>query len=158
MSKSILQDKRDGQCYLCMLLNNDEDRRTGLEEHHIFGGKNRSLSEHYGLKVYLCHEHHQSSTESVQRNKEINQLMHEIGQKAFEERYPNLNFMQIFGKNYLDLDDDQKPANPHKHQWPTTSDDSEYFGRDDKSIQMAAGFERLPEDEWMEGGDPFKQL
>lgn len=140
MSKSILQDKRDGQCYLCMLLNNDEDRRTGLEEHHIFGGKNRSLSEHYGLKVYLCNEHHQSSTESVQRNKEINQLMHEIGQKAFEERYPNLNFMQIFGKNYLDR---KKELQRQQAQ---------------EELQMAAGFERLPESEWMKGGDPFKQL
>ncbi len=140
MSKSILQDKRDGQCYLCMLLNNDEDRRTGLEEHHIFGGKNRSLSEHYGLKVYLCHEHHQSSTESIQRNKEINQLMHEIGQRAFEERYPNLNFMQIFGKNYLDR---KKELQRQQAQ---------------EELQMAAGFERLPESEWMKGGDPFKQL
>lgn len=140
MSKSILQDKRDGQCYLCMLLNNDEDRRTGLEEHHIFGGKNRSLSEHYGLKVYLCNEHHQSSTESVQRNKEINQLMHEIGQRAFEERYPNLNFMQIFGKNYLDR---KKELQRQQAQ---------------EELQMAAGFERLPESEWMKGGDPFKQL
>ena len=143
MSKSILQDKRDGQCYLCMLLNNDEDRRTGLEEHHIFGGKNRSLSEHYGLNVYLCNEHHQSSTESVQRNKEINQLMHEIGQRAFEERYPNLNFMQIFGKNYLDNGEhaeDRQRQQAHEE------------------LQMAAGFERLPESEWMKGGDPFKQL
>ena len=140
MSKSILQDKRDGQCYLCMLLNNDEDRRTGLEEHHIFGGKNRSLSEHYGLKVYLCHEHHQSSTESIQRNKDINQLMHEIGQRAFEERYPNLNFMQIFGKNYLDR---KKELQRQQAQ---------------EELQMAAGFERLPESEWMKGGDPFKQL
>ena len=140
MSKSILQDKRDGQCYLCMLLNNDEDRRTGLEEHHIFGGKNRSLSEHYGLKVYLCNEHHQSSTESVQRNKEINQLMHEIGQRAFEERYPNLNFMQIFGKKYLDRKKELQRQQAHEE------------------LQMAAGFERLPESEWMKGGDPFKQL
>jgi hypothetical protein len=123
-----------------MLLNNDEDRRTGLEEHHIFGGKNRSLSEHYGLKVYLCHEHHQSSTESIQRNKEINQLMHEIGQRAFEERYPNLNFMQIFGKNYLDR---KKELQRQQAQ---------------EELQMAAGFERLPESEWMKGGDPFKQL
>ena len=54
--------------------------------------------------------------------------------------YPNLDFMQIFGKNYLD----------RKKEYQRQQAKEE--------LQMAAGFERLPESEWMEGGDPFKQL
>lgn len=56
MAKSILQS--DKECYLCRKRYNLRTTRS-LEEHHIlFGRGRRELSEQYGLKVWLCHNHH----------------------------------------------------------------------------------------------------
>lgn len=49
---------RKGRCYLC-------GRYTQTEEHHIFGGPNRTLSEQYGLKVDLCLECNQFGAHEV---------------------------------------------------------------------------------------------
>ena len=65
MSKSILHNKADGTCYLCMKLHGDYARRTVLEEHHCMkGNQYRHLAEKYGLKVYLCPRHHRGSEEA----------------------------------------------------------------------------------------------
>jgi hypothetical protein len=72
-----------------------------LEEHHIFGGSRRKSSERYGLKVKLCEKHHRSSPDGVHFNAALMDLLHQLGQKKFKEQYPNENFIQIFGKNYL---------------------------------------------------------
>lgn len=54
MAKSIMHNKQDGTCYLCMVLNGDYDIRRNLQEHHVlFDASNRKLFERYGLKVYL---------------------------------------------------------------------------------------------------------
>ena len=56
MAKSILQS--DKECYLCRKRYNLRTTRS-LEEHHIlFGRGRRELSEQYGLKVRLSHDHH----------------------------------------------------------------------------------------------------
>ena len=55
MAKSILQNER--YCYLCKAWYNLRTVR-GLEEHHIFPAARRGLSERLGLKVWLCHAHH----------------------------------------------------------------------------------------------------
>ena len=65
--KSILHDKGSRTCFLCMKLG-DYSEKAVLEEHHIFGGNpNRKHSEKYGLKVYLCPEHHRTSNEGLRR-------------------------------------------------------------------------------------------
>lgn len=82
-----------------------------VQEHHvIFGSANRKLSEKYGLKVYLCLEHHEESKEAVHKNAEIALILKKEAQKCFEEHYPNLSFLKIFGKNYLDDEDRVKSA------------------------------------------------
>lgn len=73
-----------------------------VQEHHIFGGTaNRKLSEQYGLKVYLCYMHHLDSRDGVHFDPWLAEQLHKEGQRAFEKTYPELNFRQIFGKNYL---------------------------------------------------------
>lgn len=72
----------------------------GLEKHHIFGASNRNNSEKYGLFVYITPEIHRG-TNGVHNNKALMDEWHEIGQRAFEEHYPDLDFIKIFGKNYL---------------------------------------------------------
>lgn len=100
MGKSIMHDKRDGTCYLCALLHQDYDRRTVLEEHHVMNGNpNRKWSEKYGLKVYLCIPHHREGAEAVHKNRQIKGLLQQKAQEAFERRYPQLSFREIFGIN-----------------------------------------------------------
>jgi hypothetical protein len=98
--KSIMQSD-DRSCYLCELLKNDYMHQY-VEEHHIFGNHaNRKLSTKYGLTVYLCIWHHREGKDAVHNNAEMMNLLKRKGQEAFEKHYPDLDFRQIFGKNYL---------------------------------------------------------
>lgn len=102
MSKSIMQRKKE--CYLCRHILGDDIPLPGvwLEMHHVFSGTaNRRLSERYGLKVWLCHRHHNEPPAGVHFNAEAAETLHQAGQQAFEQRYPDLDFKTIFGKNYL---------------------------------------------------------
>lgn len=99
--KSIMHNKEDHTCYLCMMIRSDYDRRNFLEEHHVFNGPNRKLSEKYGLKVYLCHEHHTGSMNAIHKNANIRHEVQKMAQIAFIKRFPDKDFMKIFGKNYL---------------------------------------------------------
>lgn len=100
--KSILHNKEDRTCYLCMLLDENDRMHIRLHEHHIFlGNPNRDHSETYGLKVYLCPEHHTEGKLAVHRCKETRKLLQKIGQREFKEHYPDKNFREIFGKEYL---------------------------------------------------------
>lgn len=101
--ESILHDKTSRTCYLCEH-HGDYSLKPVLHEHHIFpGSANRSLSEKYGLKVYLCPDCHQNAPDSVHKSPqgENNRFLQEEGRKAFERVYPNEDFRKIFGKNYL---------------------------------------------------------
>lgn len=102
MSKSIMHNRADGTCYLCMLLNGDYAVRTGLQEHHAMPGTaNRRLSEKYGLKVYLCIQHHTAGAEAVHNNAGNLRLVQRKAQEAFEGRYSHGEWMEAFGRNYL---------------------------------------------------------
>ena len=70
-------------------------------KHHIFEGKNRKNSEKYGLYIWLRPEMHNMSDLGVHYNKDFAQYLKKIGQKAFEEHYPELDFVSIFYRNYL---------------------------------------------------------
>ena len=74
MSRSIMQDRKE--CYLCRKKIEDEGitgrpKDVPLEEHHVMHGTaNRRLSEHYGLKVWLCAEHHRTGKKAVHNCRE----------------------------------------------------------------------------------------
>lgn len=97
--KSIMQQD-DGCCYLCMKLNCDYWPKVTEVHHAIFGTAQRSLSEAYGLKVYLCEKHHRNGPEAVHVNYDHARLIQSDAQEAFEKRFPELDFRAIFGKNY----------------------------------------------------------
>ena len=83
--KSIIQDEK--VCFVC--------RSPYVEEHHVYyGSANRTLSEKYGLKVYLCHEHHTGNT-GAHFNKKLDLKLKDIARKRFEEEYP-YNFTRLF--------------------------------------------------------------
>ena len=85
-----------------MALNRDYQKRNNLEEHHIiYGTANRKLSEKYGLKVYLCREHHREGPAAVHQNKVVDMLLKGTAQQEFEKTHSRAEWMQIFGKNFL---------------------------------------------------------
>ena len=84
----------DPRCYIC-------GRVTELDLHHVMGGTaNRSLSDKYGLVVWLCREHHTGNT-GVHRNYDKSERLKRLAQIAFEARHSHEEWMQIFRKNYL---------------------------------------------------------
>ena len=90
---SILQNERC--CFLC-------GSTVWLEEHHIFGGARRKISEKHGFKVYLCHYCHNAPPLGVHHNKERRLFLQEQCQKKYEETHSREEFMALIGKNYLD--------------------------------------------------------
>lgn len=93
MKKSIMQEG-EPQCYLC-------GKRINLERHHVMAGTaNRKLSEKYGLWVWLDHDCH-TGTEGAQYDRNLNLLLKQEAQKAFEKQYSHELWMDIFRKNYM---------------------------------------------------------
>lgn len=90
--ESIIQKNK--QCFLC-------DTTSNLHEHHIFNGTaNRKKSEKYGLKVWLCVEHHTSGVDSVHMNKQQDLRLKRVGQVYYNRNYEK-PFISVFGKSYL---------------------------------------------------------
>ncbi len=106
MSKSILQEEKE--CFLCRMAAEEagyfgELSHAGLHRHHaIFGRGNREKSEHYGLWVWLCVAHHEYGPEAVHKNRAARLFLSGIAQQAFMEKYPDTDFREEFGINYLD--------------------------------------------------------
>lgn len=94
---SILQ-KRDGRCYLCML--QGDDTQKIIEEHHIFGGPRRAISEAEGLKCYLCPEHHRFGSASAHMNAETRLRLQRLAQMVWEIEHSREEWMELMGKNY----------------------------------------------------------
>lgn len=69
------------------------------------GGPNRKWSEKYGLTVHLCLVCHRDNRRGVHGDAEKMLAVHQIGQRAFEQKYSHKKFMQVFGKNYLDTEE-----------------------------------------------------
>ena len=100
--KSIMHDKDEHTCFLCMVLCEDYTEKLVLEEHHVFGGtSNRKNSEATGLKVYLCPPHHRTGLLAAHRNKDIAEILHITAQKTYEKEHSREEFMKIFGRSYL---------------------------------------------------------
>lgn len=99
--KSIMHDKKEGTCYLCKRLCGDYYRKTTQEHHAIFGTAGRRLSERYGLKVYLCMEHHTAGKSAVHNNETMARIVQRDAQEAFEKTHTRKEWMEIFGRNYL---------------------------------------------------------
>ena len=96
--KSIIQADRE-HCFACG--KNANADYHGLDEHHVFFGANRKLSEKYGLKVYLCHD--SCHLNGVHKYGGLNKMLQSIVQKRAMQYYSwdVETFISIFGKSYL---------------------------------------------------------
>lgn len=90
-----------GVCRLC--------GRPATDRHHIFGGPWRPKSEKYGLVVPLCRECHQEAHFGP-RSKEIMEKLHKDGELRFRREHPDLDFRAIFGREYLDGEEEDGGA------------------------------------------------
>ena len=90
---TVLQEVKE--CYVCQTTYN-------LHDHHIFfGTANRKQSEKYGMKVWLCHEHH-TGRSGVHFNRELDLHLKKVAQEKFEALYgANKSFREVFGRSYL---------------------------------------------------------
>ena len=95
MAKSILQKGKDS-CLMC-------GSNQWIEEHHVFSGSRRKLSEKYGLKVYLCHFCHNEPPRGVHHNSDARKAVQQFAQEKAMGHYQWSvdDFRSIFGKNYL---------------------------------------------------------
>jgi hypothetical protein len=94
VSRSMLSNER--VCFVC--------KRTGhLHKHHIYGGiGRRKLSEHFGMWVYLCPEHHNMSKHGVHSDTLLDLKLKKLGQETWEfNGGSRVQFIQIFGRSYL---------------------------------------------------------
>ena len=122
MAKSIIQDTRIRECYLCR---EEAEKRgyygelkhTGLHKHHfIYGrfGAFRKKAEHYGLWGYMFAErHHEYGPEAPHNNAEVDRKLKQIAQRAFEAKYGHEKWMQEFEKNYLEEEEDAAAGEAH---------------------------------------------
>lgn len=97
MRHSIMTDLNIMECAIC-------GARTRLQYHHcMHGTANRKTADRYGLTVWLCqncHERLHSAKEDIWRERD--QELKEDAQRRFEDLYGRGQWMQEFGKNYLD--------------------------------------------------------
>ena len=95
MKKSILQDEK--KCYITGQTNN-------LHYHHIFRGVNRKISDVHGFGVYLAPWLHNTSDQGVhgKYGHELDLMLKQHCQMAYEKEHSREEFMALIGKNYLD--------------------------------------------------------
>lgn len=95
--KSIIQKNKE--CWFC------KDIR--VEDHHIYFGANRKISEKYGFKVWLCNLHHTGSFTNIRDyavhfNREKDLELKKTCQRKFEENHTREEFINLIGRSYID--------------------------------------------------------
>ncbi len=98
LSKSIMQSRRE--CYVCRMKYGVETVKD-LEEHHVLNGPLRPVAEQYGLKVYLCHRHHNEPGYSAHFDHKLRLYLKKQAQRSFEDVYGHRQWMAVVGKDYL---------------------------------------------------------
>ena len=88
--KSILMDSKE--CLVC--------GSPYVEDHHIFFGPLRKVAEKYGLKVWLCPEHHKGN-DGPHLNRAFDIALKKAAQREFLKTHTMAEWMEEFGRNYL---------------------------------------------------------
>lgn len=95
--------KKDGTCYLCMILHENYTVYRTVHEHHAFPGNPlRQISEEHGFKVYLCPMHHEFDKAAVHENHEYMRLIQQDCQHEYEKTHSRQQFMALIGRNFLE--------------------------------------------------------
>jgi len=89
---SLFYGQEDTECYFCGSMIN-------IQRHEIFYGPYRQKSKQYGLWVNLCSACHDQV--HFGKDRTIDNMLKQEGQKRFEEIYNHEKFMEEFDKNRL---------------------------------------------------------
>lgn len=65
--------------------------------HEVFFGRNRLNSMKFGLTIPLCNYHHQM----IHSNPVLSNEYKKRGQALFDRAYPDMEFIKVFGRNYI---------------------------------------------------------
>ena len=101
MAKSIIQAEKE--CYICRRWYNVRTT-SGLEEHHVITGPLRAFAERNGLKVWLCHRHHNEPGYSAHFDAGLALALKAAAQKSYKEKNgpgAHAAWMAAVGKDYL---------------------------------------------------------
>lgn len=90
--KSILSEEK--RCYVC-------GSTVNIENHHIFFGPLRPVSDRRGFKAFLCGFHHRDTKHGVHGNRELDLRLKRECQRKYEEKHTREEWMKIIGRNYL---------------------------------------------------------
>ena len=97
---SILQSDTT-KCFIC----EQNPGMDPLDKHHIYGGPMRSLSERYGLFVFIHHNKcHIFGKNSAHKNNAVRKKLQALGQAEAMKRYgwTREEFTEKFMRNYLE--------------------------------------------------------
>ena len=83
----------EDECYIC-------GRSCPCARHEVLYGNNRENSKFYGLWINVCPSCHQNGNEAIHQVPEKYEWLKAEAQELFEEKYPDKDFLTIFGKNY----------------------------------------------------------
>ena len=89
---SIMQSVK--WCWVCRA-------RYPLQKHHVYGGRNRSVSEENGFVVWLCVDHH-IGDHGVHNNPSADLMIKRECQAIYEKDHTREDFIKLIGKNYID--------------------------------------------------------
>lgn len=97
---SILQSEKE--CYVCRKRYGMK-AVGGLQQHHIYGGKNRKVSDRNGFWVWLLPIYHTGSNQAVhcRDGAALDLELKQDCQRKFEETHSREEFLRLIGKNYL---------------------------------------------------------
>lgn len=76
---------------------------TVVENHHIFNGANRNISDKYDyMQVYLCYDCHRKQPTGIHGgNRKLDLKYRKQAQKEFEKNHTREEFIKLIGRNYL---------------------------------------------------------
>ena len=98
------------RCFLC--------GRLATDRHHLINGlAYRSKADEYGLVVWLCRSCH-NEVHFGKRSRELSDYLRKVGQRMFEEKYPNKSFLKTFGINFLEDEDRGEDSIDLKEKMP----------------------------------------
>ena len=79
------------KCFIC--------GKPHVDRHHIFGGRNRQMSEAQDCVVYLCRDHHREAHDHP--NTGLDLYLKRTMQKQFEMTSSREQFLKLFEKSYM---------------------------------------------------------
>lgn len=103
----MVRRKTDSNGYGESLFNTEEDVcyvckcEVPTARHEVLYGNNRENSKFYGLWINVCPNCHQYGAYAIHRYPEKYEHLKQEAQRLFEETFTDLDFMEIFGRNYL---------------------------------------------------------